>query len=180
MLIRLKRFNPYLVTGMMLLAMLGCQSERQKRKHQLTTVRIHVQVNTYATNRTEVISVFRQKPMTLIIEKEPFLGEGDLSEAKVVQAVGGFSIQLRFARQGALLLEQYSAVNRGKHFAIFSQFPDQPGGPINAGRWLAAPMITQHIADGVITFTPDASREETEQIVLGLNNVAHELHNEPK
>jgi hypothetical protein len=27
----------------------------------------------------------------------------------------------------------------------------------------------------VLTFTPDASREETEQIVLGLNNVAKKV-----
>ena len=40
------------------------------------------------------------------------------------------------------------------------------------GRWLAAPRINKRIADGVLVFTPDATREEAEQIALGLNNLA--------
>jgi|SRR6185369_1155796 hypothetical protein len=179
MLICRKRFNPYLALGL-LIGVIGCQSERQKAKEQLTTLRVHVESNSYDTNRVNTISVFRQQPFSLRIEKEPFVSEGDLSEAKIIPAVGGFSIRLEFAHQGKLLLEQYSGMNRGKHLAIFSQFPDQQGGPINSGRWLAAPMITQLIRDGSITFTPDATREEADQIVLGLNNVARKLHNTPK
>jgi hypothetical protein len=179
MLIRLQRFNLYLAAGLSL-ALLGCQNARKKEREQLTTLRVHLEVNRADTNRVDTISVFRPRPFPLRIERIPFLIEGDLSEAKIVPAVGGFSIQLQFGRQGKLLLEQYTGLNRGKHFAIFSQFPDHPGGPINSGRWLAAPMVTQLIRDGVITFTPDASRDEAEQIVLGLNNVARMLHNTPK
>ena len=40
------------------------------------------------------------------------------------------------------------------------------------GRWLAAPLITHRIGDGVLAFTPDMSRAEADQFVLGLNNVA--------
>ena len=40
--------------------------------------------------------------------------------------------------------------------------------------WLAAPMTNKRISDGVLVFTPDASREEADRIVLGLNNVAKE------
>ena len=42
-------------------------------------------------------------------------------------------------------------------------------------RWLAAPVIPSRIGNGVLTFTPDASREEADQIVLGLNNVAKKV-----
>jgi murein DD-endopeptidase MepM/ murein hydrolase activator NlpD len=42
------------------------------------------------------------------------------------------------------------------------------------GRWLAAPIITRRISNGVLVFTPDCSREEADQLVLGLNNVAKE------
>ena len=39
-------------------------------------------------------------------------------------------------------------------------------------RWLGAPRVTHRIKDGVLIFTPDTDREEAEQIVLGLNNLA--------
>ena len=38
-------------------------------------------------------------------------------------------------------------------------------------RWIAALLITRRIADGLLTFTPDASREEADAMVLGWNNV---------
>ena len=84
-------------------------------------------------------------------------------------------LRLQFDRRGTWLLEQYSTANLGKHFAIFSQFPSPPDAKLNQGRWLAAPRINQRIPDGVLTFAPDATREEAEQIVLGLNNVAKQL-----
>jgi len=179
MLFRLKRFNPYLALPL-LVALLGCQSEWRKSREQLTTLRVHIEVNGSDTNRVRTVSVFRQQPFPLKIEKIPFVNEGDLSEAKIVPAVGGFSIRVQFGRQGTWLLEQYTALNRGRHLAIFSQFPDKQGDPINSGRWLAAPVITQVVKDGIITFTPDASRQEAEQIILGLNNVARKLNNTPK
>ena len=37
------------------------------------------------------------------------------------------------------------------------------------GRWLAAPLIRQRISDGTLSFSPDASREEMERLVFGLN-----------
>ena len=43
-------------------------------------------------------------------------------------------------------------------------------------RWLAAPMITRQIQDGIFVFTPDASREEAERIVRGVNNVVAKLN----
>jgi hypothetical protein len=42
-------------------------------------------------------------------------------------------------------------------------------------RFLGAPLITKRITDGVFVFTPDATREEAERIVAGLNNVIAKL-----
>jgi hypothetical protein len=39
-------------------------------------------------------------------------------------------------------------------------------------RWVAAPTMTERIADGRLVFAPDATREEAERIVHGLNRVA--------
>ena len=56
---------------------------------------------------------------------------------------------------------------RGRRLVIYCNFEDS--------RWLAAPVIREPIKDGLLTFTPDATREECERIVEGLNNVAREL-----
>jgi len=125
-----------------------------------------------------------------------------VSEAKVVNTLGGFALHIQFNREGMLLLEEFTGANRGKHLAIFSQFAtlsdhDHPASgdahaagvtnasghahagkkeKLNQGRWLGAPRINQHISDGALIFTPDATREEAEQIALGLNNVVRKAH----
>ena len=81
------------------------------------------------------------------------------------------AIKIEFNSTGTVLLEQYSATNPGRHFAIFCQFgPEQ-----KEQRWLAAPLINQRITDGKLVFTPDCTREEADEIVLGLNNVVSKI-----
>ena len=43
---------------------------------------------------------------------------------------------------------------------MYCRFPDP--------RWLAAPVFTKRITDGVLVFTPDCTREEADRIVKGL------------
>jgi preprotein translocase subunit SecD len=81
--------------------------------------------------------------------------------------VGGFALRIQFDHAGTALLEQYSASNRGKKIAVFCQF----GEKLKDVRWLAAPVISRRISDGIFVFTPDATREEAEEIAVGLNNV---------
>jgi len=84
-----------------------------------------------------------------------------------VNTVGGFGIRLQFNRHGALVLDTMTTSHRGQRVAIFAHF--------NEARWLAAPLISRRLVNGEFIFTPDATREEAERIVLGLNNVAAEL-----
>jgi preprotein translocase subunit SecD len=114
------------------------------------------------------------------VQKSPVLDERYVKEAKVVDVRGGFALQFQLDRQGTWLLEQISAQNPGRHLAIFSQFAEPPKEPLNKGRWLAAPSINYRISNGVLVFTPDATREEAEQIVIGLNNVAKKLQDKSK
>jgi preprotein translocase subunit SecD len=109
------------------------------------------------------------------IEKKPFLTEYQVEEAKVVDTLGGFLLSVKFERQGAWLLEQYSSASHGKRFAVFTQFKPDASSKTNLARWLAAPRISQRIEDGTLVFTPDATREEAENIALGLNNVARKV-----
>ena len=89
----------------------------------------------------------------------------------MIDVVGGFALRIRFDHPGTALLEEYTAANHGRKIAVFSQF----GEKIKDYRWLAAPIIARRITDGVFTFTPDATREEAEEIALGLNNVAKKV-----
>ena len=170
------RFNIYLAALVAAALALGCQSPEKKRQKQASLLRIHLEAaSDVDTNRSLTIQISRDTPVDLKINSGAFLTEADIKEAKVVEEGGGFAIRLQFDRKGSWLLEEYSAGNRNKHFAIFSQFVNPADAEHTVGRWLAAPKITQRITDGVLQFSPDASREEADQIVLGLNNVAKKL-----
>lgn len=170
--IRPSRFNTYLLLALCLSLTGGCQTAESKRKNELTTLRLHLEVNADGTQHNEPVPIYRAKPILVNVEKKPFVDEGNMAKAEVIDVLGGFAIQIQFDRQGTWLLEQYSTANKDRHIAIFSQFGET--------RWLAAPVISQRIANGLFTFTPDATREEAERIVLGLNNVAREVKKRSK
>jgi len=169
------RFKTYLHITMALALLCGCQSPETKRKKQFSTLHVHLEVSRETTERTELVPIWREHPFMVNVQKSPFLTEANVTQAKVIEVVGGFALRLQFDHEGTLLLEQYSSGNLCKHFAIFSQFASPPDEKLNKGRWLAAPSINKHIANGVLVFTPDATREETDQIALGLNNLAKKL-----
>jgi len=153
------RFNAYLLLAALLSA--GCATLRKK---EASTIRFHLEVNEDASKRSSPVPVYRANPIYVNVQNAPFLSEAYVVKASVIDAMGAFQIMLQFDRRGTWILEQYTTAHKGKHMAIFSQF--------GKARWLAAPEITKRIADGVLVFTPDATREESERIVLGLNNVA--------
>ena len=166
--IRWCRFNVYLALALAAAAVCGCRtSSESKDKKLLSTLCLHLEASRDATGFNEAVPVYRQQPFMVNVEKIPFLDESNVSGAKVVDVVGGFALRVQFNHAGTALLEQYSASNRGKKIAVFSQF----GEKLKEVRWLAAPVISRRISDGVFTFTPDATREEAEEIALGLNHV---------
>jgi preprotein translocase subunit SecD len=178
MMIRSRWFNIYLL--LVLGLTWGCHSPDRKQKSQVSTLRVHLETNPTGTERTRQASVYREHPFVMNIEKDCFLSEANVSEARVVEEMGGFDLRIKFNSQGSRLLEQYSAANRGKHFAIFSQFTGDPEGKKLEARWLAAPKISKRLADGVLTFAPDATKEEAQQIAIGLNNAARNAGNAPE
>jgi preprotein translocase subunit SecD len=172
------RFNIYFAIAVSLGLVSGCMSahtEKSKDKKPLSTLHLHQEMHADPMGRTEEALVFRAQPVKLIVNKDPFLTEANIKEAKVIDNMGGFALSIQFDKQGSWLLEEYTAASRGKHIAVYCQF--MPGGEhkLNTGRWLAAPLIQNHIADGVFIFTPDATREEAERIATGLNDVASKL-----
>ncbi len=167
------RFNHYLLGALLACALAGCAtSEKSKEKKEATSVRLFLESDFDTGGKTETVPIFRASPTLVQIQKTPFLDEGSLTDAQVVQTVGGFAIALRFNFHGSLSLENVTTSYRGRRIAVYALFTES--------RWLAAPMITQTITDGTLVFTPDATRAEAERIVRGLNNVAIKLGNRTK
>ena len=159
------RFNLFLALTA-LAALCGCQTNKPEK--EVSTLRVHFESNSSNIGTSQTVSVLRSDPVLITVAKEPILTEANLVEAKIIEARGGFALQVQFDESSAVVLEQYSAANPGKHFAIAGQW----GEKLASGRWLAAPLITRRIADGILSFTADMSREEADQLVLGLNHVA--------
>ena len=157
-------FNTYLL----LLAglVVGCQTSDKKKK-ELSTFRMHIEMNQDSTGRSSPVTIGRSEPFVVNAENQPFITENHVDSASVIDGLGGFQIMIQFNQEGKWLLEQYSLASRDKRAAIFSNFGDT--------RWLAAPKLIRKISDGVLVFTPDCTREEADRIVRGLNNVVREI-----
>jgi hypothetical protein len=163
-----RRFNTYLVLAVLLALFCGCQTEKKKEKKEISALRVHLQTNPGPEGSTQVVSVLRTDPVSVTIGQNPILTEANVIVARVIDTPGGFAVEIKFDESATLMLEQYSAANPGRHFVIFGQWGDK----ITDGRWLAAPLITHRIANGVLSFTPDLTRAQADRFVFGLNNVA--------
>lgn len=171
MMFKFGRFNIYLCLALGLLFACGCQTpaekEKKKKDKEFTIIELHMEVNRDGSSDNEPVAINRDPPIYVNVNKTPFVDSSDVTEAVLVEDLGGFAIRLKFNWRGTQLLEGITTAGRGKRIAVFCTF-----GP---SRWIASPIIQSRIADGVLTFTPDASREETERIVRGLNNVAKKI-----
>jgi preprotein translocase subunit SecD len=154
---------------MALAVLCGCQTVTKNK--EVSVLRVHIESNSSDTGASQTVSLLRSDPVLVTIDKEQILTEANMVQAGVIDTRGGFALQIHFDEISARVLEQYSAANPGRHFAIFGQWGEKPA----AGRWLAAPLITHRIADGILSFTPDMSREEAGRLALGLNNVAKKM-----
>lgn len=166
MLIRAVRFNIYLLLALGAL-LAGCKTSDGKRK-QPAALRIHLEVPPDRTGLNEQVAICRSSPVMVTVSKSPIINENEIQMVKLVENPGGFALHVQFDRRGTWLLEQYTGANPGRRLAIFCLFGDET----TQGRWLAAPMISRRISDGVLVFTPDADRSEAEQIERGLNEFA--------
>ncbi|MBI4324273.1 MAG: hypothetical protein HY674_03325 [Chloroflexi bacterium] len=163
MTIRSNPFNILLLWLAMALGLAaGCMTTREGTQgKEATVLRFHLEVNPDGTHHNIPISVYG---IPVNVQRDPFLDEGSIQEAAVVDSLGGFSLKVRFDHHGTLVLDNMTTASKGQRIAVFSQF--------GQARWLAAPVINRRISDGVFVFTPDATKEEAERIVKGLNNVA--------
>lgn len=162
-----RAFNTYLLLAPLLFAIACKSSEERKRDREVSTLRLHLETSITSSDRSGAIPVYRQNPVLVKVENSPILDEANIIHAAVVEDIGGFAIQVKYDSHGTLVLNTQTTANRGRRLAVFSHF--------GQSRWLAAPQITGPILNGTFTFTPDATREEAERIVRGLNNVTRKL-----
>ena len=169
-------FNLYLLlfVAIMLAAAGGCKSDKDTGDKHLASLRIHVENRAQLPGEGKTISVIRSNPVLVTINVEPVLTEANILKATLLDSPVGYAVEIQFDEMGTLQYEQYTAAYQGKHLAIFGQWSDEA----TNSRWLAAPLITQRVRNGVLAFTPDASHEEAKQLVIGLNNMAKKLASE--
>jgi hypothetical protein len=170
------RFNIYLLAALTLLLVAGCKTKSSPKEEQarhekevLATLRVHVEVHPQSMDFSTSVPILRDNPVMITIDKSPTLTELNVASARVVDVLGGFNLEIQFDRQGSWLLESFSVSDPGKHFAVYSAWGDKKK---KEARWLGAPIISHKISNGILSFSPDASREEAADIALGLNNTA--------
>ena len=152
---RLTGFNHFLAACFLLAALCACEttsSGKKNPKKDATLLRLHIEATPDPREHTVKILALRATPIELTINTTPFLDEANILKASVMDVVGGFAIRLEYDHQGALILDNYTSTMRGRRIVVFSKWTED--------RWLAAPMINKRVTDGVVTFTPDATREE--------------------
>jgi len=143
------------------------QSTGDKRDKETTAIRLYLEADASNAGRSRTVLILREHPTPMQIADSAFLDERFVEAASVLDWNGSFLIQIKFDWHGALMLGNVTTGNPGRHIAIESSFGQQ--------RWLAAPAIQRRMTDGLITFTPDATREEADRIVRGLNNLAKKV-----
>lgn len=154
----------------LLVLFVGCAStgsDGDKPSEKYSTLRLYGAVKPDRTGRHQTIPIYRRTPIMLTVASQPFLDEGYVMEASVIETVGGFSLRVQYDKRGTGLLENATHRMRNQHIAIHSAFPES--------RWLAAPVVDTPISNGLLVFTPDATREEAERIASGLNALARKL-----
>ena len=165
-----RRFNLYFLPAILCLA-LGCHTQSKDKDKAIGILRVHIESETQAAGG-KTVQVLRAEPVSINIVNQAILSEADLVSARLLEAPGGCALQLQFNSAGAWTLEQFSSINPGKHLVIFGQWGEKK----EDGRWLAAPLITRRINNGIISFTPDMSRDDAYRFVLGLNNFSKKMH----
>lgn len=151
----------------------GCQSSPLASKRPEATLRLHLEVPPDRGQKSVVVPIMRVQPVMINVAEAPFLDERYLTNVARIDAMGGPAIELSFGTTGARLLEQYSLAHRGRQFGILG------GWGINTTnaqtRWLAAPVFTRTITDGKIRFSPDASAEEVDYLMICLTNALRKI-----
>ncbi|MBL9137822.1 MAG: hypothetical protein JNK85_18280 [Verrucomicrobiales bacterium] len=124
--------------------------------------RVHVESKHDIPERSLIVELGKPNPVKFTAEKLPILNEVHVTKAALLDEIGGFKVQISFNTLGAKILESYTAAAAGRHLLIMTEIDGE-------ARWLGAPLIRRRLGDGVLEFVPNATREDMERMVSGLN-----------
>ena len=161
------RVSINIIFATVVLLSISCKTSGNAKDRKYSLMNFHLEATPDGTGRTGYVPIYRATPIHIGIKSQAFLDVGYITQASVVEAIGGFSIRIQFNEIGTKRLQTITTTKRGHRIAIHSNFEDS--------RWLAAPMIDRTITNGIFIFTPDATREEADRIVEGINNAAEDL-----
>ena len=146
-------------------------SEEKKKEKEVTVLRVHMEAKGVGQDRASSKPIGRGPLMYLNVDQNYFVSEGDVVKAAVVDNTddaGGWSMAVQFDAHGTLLLDSMTSRYKGDHLAIWLRADE--------ALWVAAPLITHRITNGLLVFTPDVSKEGAVRMVRGLNNIAKKIH----
>lgn len=146
----------------------GCAHTRDPSDKLSTTLRVHLEAPERGAIPKQRIVVYRDAPLNLEIESLYLLTDEHVVSSRVVDEMGTYALEIRFNNWAIPLLAHNSSSHQGRRIALMAQFGPKP----HSTRWIGAPRLHTVIRDGVLRFTPDATREEAYQIAVGLNNNA--------
>lgn len=159
------RFNLYFLLVWAAL-LLGCASTKDPNDKLSTRLRVHLEAMPHQVISRQTIALPRSSPVSIEIESLYLLTEENVVRARVVEQMGTYALEIQFDQWAIPLLEHNSSSYQGRRLAIQAQW----GPKQEFTRWLGAPKMNQRIVNGTVTFTPDATLEESYVIAAGLNN----------
>lgn len=140
------------------------KSKKEKKPKLNKSIRVYVETKHDIEERSLPAVVGRSSPMKFMVEKLPILNEVHVESAALIDQPGSFQVQVKFNSLGSRILESYTAAAAGRHLLIMTEINKE-------GRWIAAPLIRRRLGDGKLVFTPDATREDMDLLVRGLNHM---------
>ena len=101
-----KRFNVFFAVMAVLAAvsLCGCHTHKGLDKKSMAVISLHIESNPDLPEVSSPVPIYRQNPMMVNVDKNPFLTETDLAGAKIVEVLGGFAIQLQFNERSKWML----------------------------------------------------------------------------
>ncbi|MGE3308597.1 MAG: hypothetical protein AB7O66_01410 [Limisphaerales bacterium] len=140
------------------------KSRKAKKPKLIKNIRVYLETKHDIEERSLPAVVGRSSPMKFMVEKLPILNEVHVESARLLDQRGSFQVQIKFNSLGSRILESYTAAAAGRHLLIMTEIDDE-------GRWIAAPLIRRRLGDGKLVFSPDATREQMDLLVRGLNEL---------
>ena len=130
-----------------------------------STAKFFLEASPGGPARSQEVSIGGTRPLTLLVERGPFLTEAEIAKAAVEHYVDGDVIAIEFTPHGQLWLDSVSTANIGRRIVVLGHF--------GVDRWIAAPRIADRVGNGILRFVPlDLTRAEAERFVRGLNETS--------